>query len=145
MSFGTTAFKRGKFISRIGIWKNTRRADHLPMRFRRTWTFVVKCQMPGEFHNARFNNSHRRAPARGIKQTLFGKHATVRNLPDAVEAHRGRLIKSMGDGWLLDFPSAKDAVGCAIKVQKALQEHERIKLRIGLHVGAGSRFFRAIS
>jgi adenylate cyclase len=56
-------------------------------------------------------------------------------LASAVEQHRGNLIKSMGDGWLVEFPSAGDAVGCAIGIQEILAGHEIIKLRIGLHIG----------
>jgi adenylate cyclase len=64
----------------------------------------------------------------------------------AVESHRGRVIKSMGDGWLADFPSISDAVSCAIAVQQGLAppggpegndpaSATRIALRIGIHIG----------
>jgi len=53
----------------------------------------------------------------------------------AVSTHRGTVIKSMGDGWLVAFDSAVDAVTCAILVQEALANHETIKLRTGIHVG----------
>jgi adenylate cyclase len=56
-------------------------------------------------------------------------------LAPSVTKHRGNLIKSMGDGWLIEFPSAGDAVTCAIKIQEALAHHEAVKLRVGLHVG----------
>jgi adenylate cyclase len=41
----------------------------------------------------------------------------------------------MGDGWLVSFASAADAVTCAIAVQQALNVHGFIKLRAGVHVG----------
>jgi TolB-like protein/Tfp pilus assembly protein PilF len=41
----------------------------------------------------------------------------------------------MGDGWLVEFSSIGNGVQCALEVQQALADHERIKLRIGLHVG----------
>ena len=53
--------------------------------------------------------------------------------------HRGEIIKSMGDGWLISFASAQDAVICAIKLQAALEGHEVIKLRIGVHTGDVTR------
>ncbi len=56
-------------------------------------------------------------------------------LAPAMRDHRGNLIKSMGDGWLIEFPSAGDAIKCAIEVQQTLADHRAIKLRIGLHIG----------
>ena len=53
--------------------------------------------------------------------------------------HRGEIVKSMGDGWLIAFASAQDAVSCAIKLQGAQEEHDRIKLRIGVHIGDVTR------
>ena len=41
-----------------------------------------------------------------------------------VADHRGNIIKSMGDGWIVDFPSVSDAVGCALHVQEGLDGHE---------------------
>lgn len=34
--------------------------------------------------------------------------------------HRGRKIKSMGDGLLIEFPNAKDAVECAVEIQRSV-------------------------
>ncbi len=53
----------------------------------------------------------------------------------AVAQARGDIVKSMGDGWLIAFASAGDAVGCAVALQTALAGHPRIALRMGLHVG----------
>ena len=52
-----------------------------------------------------------------------------------VARHRGTVIKRMGDGWLVEFASAVDAVASAIEVQAGLAPHENIRLRIGIHVG----------
>jgi len=63
------------------------------------------------------------------------RHLRRELLGPAIADHRGTLVKSMGDGWLVEFASAADGVNCAIQVQEALADHELIKLRVGLHVG----------
>jgi len=52
-----------------------------------------------------------------------------------VAGHRGKIVKSMGDGWLAEFQSAADAVTCAMHVQDRLAGHRNIRLRIGVHIG----------
>jgi len=54
----------------------------------------------------------------------------------------GHLVKSTGDGYLVEFGSALEAVWCAIAIQEALHEHNEsddaihpIRLRIGIHLG----------
>jgi TolB-like protein/class 3 adenylate cyclase len=56
--------------------------------------------------------------------------------------HSGRLFKVMGDGFLVEFASAVQAVTCAIAIQTeaeqaaaALDDTKRMRLRIGIHVG----------
>src|SRR5215471_4403175 len=60
----------------------------------------------------------------------------------AIAAHRGRLVKTTGDGFLVEFASVVDAVRCAAEAQQAMAsrnagvaEAERIELRIGIHQG----------
>jgi TolB-like protein/class 3 adenylate cyclase len=55
-----------------------------------------------------------------------------------VTAHKGRVVKLMGDGALVEFPSVVNAVDCGIAVQRVLAERasgEQIKLRIGINLG----------
>ena len=52
-----------------------------------------------------------------------------------VASHRGKVVKRMGDGWLVEFASSLDAVECAIAIQEKRRDHETIKLRIGIHIG----------
>ena len=52
-----------------------------------------------------------------------------------IEAHNGKWLKEMGDGTLVRFPSASDAVYCALKIQEELIDNEILSLRIGIHVG----------
>ncbi|MFD1159016.1 adenylate/guanylate cyclase domain-containing protein [Roseovarius aestuarii] len=52
------------------------------------------------------------------------------------ERHGGRIVKLMGDGVLVEFPSVVDAVECAIAIQQALiRDDSQIKLRIGVNLG----------
>ena len=67
--------------------------------------------------------------------------ARVRTLrTDVIEpmaaTHGGRLFKTMGDGFLVEFPSAVQALRCAIAIQTALNaKAEGLRLRIGVHQG----------
>src|SRR5262245_20092898 len=51
-----------------------------------------------------------------------------------IAKHAGRLFKSVGDGFLIEFASAVQAVSCAKAIQDA-NGHGRLPLRIGIHVG----------
>ncbi|NNE21231.1 MAG: hypothetical protein HKN11_01340 [Rhizobiales bacterium] len=54
----------------------------------------------------------------------------------AVKKHRGRIVKLMGDGVLVEFASVLDAVECALSIQRQLGEESGvIKLRIGINLG----------
>jgi class 3 adenylate cyclase/TolB-like protein/tetratricopeptide (TPR) repeat protein len=48
---------------------------------------------------------------------------------------RGVVVKRLGDGWLVEFPSVIDAVGCAVAVQNRIAEVQEVELRIGVHIG----------
>jgi len=59
-----------------------------------------------------------------------------------IAAHRGRIVKTTGDGMLVEFASAVDATRCAMEVQRGMARHNadvshdvRIEFRIGIHVG----------
>lgn len=52
-----------------------------------------------------------------------------------VAGHRGKIVKSMGDGWIVKFSSAVDAVTCAMRVQDQMVAEEKVRLRIGVHLG----------
>jgi class 3 adenylate cyclase/tetratricopeptide (TPR) repeat protein len=64
-----------------------------------------------------------------------------RLLRDAVAMHGGQEVKNLGDGLMVVFPSAVDAVGCAVAMQQAVHRHNerqaehRLAVRVGLHVG----------
>ena len=76
--------------------------------------------------------------------TLARLKAARKALVDpTIAAHRGRIVKTTGDGMLVEFASAVDAVRCAVEVQRGMAEHkcrsvpqdQRIEFRIGIHVG----------
>lgn len=52
-----------------------------------------------------------------------------------VEEYHGKWLKEMGDGALVSFPSASEAVFCALKIQEGLKDNNDLNLRIGIHVG----------
>jgi adenylate cyclase len=58
-----------------------------------------------------------------------------------LEAHRGRKVKSMGDGLLLEFPNALDAVEWAVDLQRHVHERNAregvppFRIRVGIHLG----------
>ena len=68
--------------------------------------------------------------------------ARLQVIEPEVAGHHGRLFKVMGDGFLAKFPSAIDALTCAINIQRTLglaneerSEFERVDFRIGLNLG----------
>jgi adenylate cyclase len=75
--------------------------------------------------------------------TLERLKALRRELVDPkIAEHRGRIVKTTGDGLLVEFASVVDAVRCAVPVQQAMPERDmgvavdsRIELRIGINLG----------
>jgi adenylate cyclase len=75
--------------------------------------------------------------------TLERLQALRRELSDPkIEAHRGRIVKTTGDGLLVEFGSVVDAVRCAVDMQRgmavrneAVPAERRIALRIGINLG----------
>jgi adenylate cyclase len=58
----------------------------------------------------------------------------------AIAAHNGRIVKTTGDGMLVEFPSVVDAVTCAVAVQSKMAERNedavvKINFRIGINIG----------
>ena len=56
--------------------------------------------------------------------------------------YRGRVVKTTGDGILIEFPSVVDAISCSIEVQQGMRERnadippeKRIEFRIGINLG----------
>ncbi len=76
-----------------------------------------------------------------------GTHARIKMLHEGfieplVAEHRGRVVKTAGDGFLCEFASVVDAVGCALAWQEGMTEgqvvepeDQRFRFRIGINVG----------
>jgi len=75
--------------------------------------------------------------------TLAALKAVRRELVDPmIVEHRGRIVKTTGDGLLVEFASVVDAVRCAIELQREMAERNldvaaetRIEFRIGINLG----------
>ena len=75
--------------------------------------------------------------------TLAAIKAIRRELGDPkIKEHRGRIVKTTGDGLLIEFASVVDAVRCAVEVQREMAERNagvsperRIEFRIGINLG----------
>lgn len=52
-----------------------------------------------------------------------------------VVRHGGRVIKRMGDGWIIEYSNVSNAVASAVEVQENLSGHAIIRLRVGIHSG----------
>jgi TolB-like protein/class 3 adenylate cyclase/Flp pilus assembly protein TadD len=75
--------------------------------------------------------------------TLSRLRAHRRELIDPnIAEHKGRIVKTTGDGMLVEFPSVVEAVSCAAEVQRGMAKRnadipfeQRIEFRIGIHQG----------
>ena len=84
-----------------------------------------------------------RLMGRDEERTLALLKTIRRTIVDpTIAEYRGRIVKTTGDGMLVEFASAVDAVRCAIDVQQEMVKQNaaapqdfRIEFRIGIHVG----------
>jgi adenylate cyclase len=75
--------------------------------------------------------------------TLAALNAHRRNVVDpAIAEHKGRIVRAMGDGLLVEFNSVVDAVRCAVKVQSEMPEQgaevpedRQIRFRVAIAMG----------
>src|SRR5262245_31848168 len=74
--------------------------------------------------------------------TLARVRALRRELIDpTVTEHKGRVVKTTGDGLLIEFPSVVEAVACAVAVQRDMADRnagapdDRIEFRVGINLG----------
>ena len=76
----------------------------------------------------------------GVLRQLKGHRKEL--VDPKITEHRGRIVKTTGDGMLVEFVSVVDAVRCAVEIQRGMSERNvevptesRIQFRIGLNVG----------
>jgi adenylate cyclase len=75
--------------------------------------------------------------------TLARLRTLRRDLIDPkIAEHKGRIVKTTGDGILIEFPSVVEAVACAVALQRRMETHndataeeERIRFRVGINSG----------
>jgi class 3 adenylate cyclase/pimeloyl-ACP methyl ester carboxylesterase len=77
----------------------------------------------------------------------MGTHTSLKShrrelIDSGIAEHRGRIVKTTGDGMLVEFASVVDAVGCAVYVQRSMArrnagvaEEKQIIFRIGINIG----------
>jgi class 3 adenylate cyclase len=72
----------------------------------------------------------------GYGEVLGRHHALIRN---AVAQHDGHEVDVQGDGFLVAFARADDAVAAAADAQRALGELDGVRVRMGVHTGQPQR------
>jgi adenylate cyclase len=80
------------------------------------------------------------ADEEGTHERLKAHHRAL--VDPKIAEHHGRIVKTTGDGMLVEFPSVVDAVRCAVDVQRGMVERnaaipvdERIEFRVGINLG----------
>lgn len=83
-----------------------------------------------------------RLMAQGAEQTVRAIAQARALISERVERHRGRVVDATGDNLLAEFPTARDAVLCAIDIHtgladsnEAVEPERRMPFRIGVHEG----------
>ena len=102
-------------------------------RLQRRLAAILSADVVGYSRLMEIDEAGTLARLNGLRRDLIGP---------TIAAHSGRIVKLMGDGALVEFASAVDAVTCAIEIQKRLREREAgglqadpIRFRIGVNVG----------
>ena len=98
---------------------------------RRTLAAVLAADVVGYSHLMEKDAEGTLESLRRLRAEVFGP---------IIAARRGRIVKSMGDGWLVLFTAASDAVECAMQIQDRQAEgstldEQEIQLRMGIHIG----------
>jgi class 3 adenylate cyclase len=117
--------KINAFASQEGLWSE--------MRIERQLAAILAADVVGY--------------SRLMGQDELGTLARLRERHDLVigpkvAEHKGRIVRTTGDGFLVAFPSIVEAVACAVEIQLAMAEGnmstpeaQRIVLRIGINIG----------
>jgi adenylate cyclase len=102
-------------------------------RVDRRLTAILAADIAGYSRLMGYDEERTLAELKRLRKTL---------LDPSIASHRGRIVKTTGDGMLVEFASAVDAVRCGVEVQRAMAGHNvdvhqdhRIEFRIGIHIG----------
>ncbi|WGD56896.1 adenylate/guanylate cyclase domain-containing protein [Bradyrhizobium sp. CB1650] len=103
------------------------------MRVQRRLAAVLAADVAGYSHLMGRDEERTLADLKDARQVV---------IDPTVAAYGGRIVKTTGDGLLVEFASVVDAVRCALEVQSGMLKHNndvpqhmRIEFRIGVHVG----------
>jgi adenylate cyclase len=104
-----------------------------PQRVERKLAAILAADMAGYSRLTGIDEEGTLARLRAVRADLISP---------AIAEHRGRIVKTMGDGLLIEFASVVDAVRCAIAIQRRLASRngnllpdQRIEFRVGIHLG----------
>lgn len=92
----------------------------------RTLTAVLAADVVGYSRMMSVDATDTLATLRRLRTEILGP---------AIAARRGRVVKSMGDGWIVTFDAVTDAVECAMHAQDRLKIDGGMQMRIGVHIG----------
>src|ERR1700736_3222804 len=102
-------------------------------RLQRRLAAVLAADVAGYSRLMGLDEERTLAQLKTLRQTL---------VDPAIASHRGRIVKTTGDGMLVEFASAVDAARCAVDIQHEMVQQNigvspelRIEFRIGIHVG----------
>jgi adenylate cyclase len=102
-------------------------------RLQRRLAAVLAADVAGYSRLMGLDEERTLAQLKTLRQTL---------VDPAIASHRGRIVKTTGDGMLVEFASAVDAARCAVDIQHEMINRSagvapdfRIEFRIGIHVG----------
>src|SRR5262245_37431235 len=78
----------------------------------------------------------------GRAQGILRRHCAI--VGEQIAAHGGFEVKAQGDGFMIAFPSARQALRCAVATQRAMAAYDEhaevpVRLRIGLHTGEATK------
>jgi class 3 adenylate cyclase/pimeloyl-ACP methyl ester carboxylesterase len=120
-------------VQYVGLDHRSQRHFLTGERVERRLAAVLAADVAGYSRLMGRNEEGTLADLKRCRQTLFDPQ---------IATHRGRIVKTTGDGMLVEFASAVEAVNCAGEVQRSMAAQNadvphdlRIEFRIGVHVG----------
>src|SRR5215207_8896837 len=128
---GTVAAHKARFV--ISCCWSVTRGHCVTERVQRQLSAILAADVAGYSRLIGLDEEGTLARLKELRQTL---------IDPTITEHRGRIVKTMGDGLLVQFASAVDAVRCAVEIQRLLPEQNlgtdgvrRIEFRMGINVG----------